>query len=238
MFRTLLTRTPILLALALGALPSIAWAQSACRVMDPELQGSYVGGCVAGMAEGQGTAQGMATYSGEFHEGKKHGRGVKTWSWGDRYEGEFVDDYKDRWGVYSWGANTLFAGDRYEGEFAKDRRNGYGVYVWASGDSYAGPWKDDAIAGRATPLMIARFRATSASLETMAKPGVRLCHESAIGSAAAGRTEGETQAVNAGARQVSVRITRLGPVPAVVAGTPVAVGDVVWDGPLHWTPCE
>ena len=214
----------------------VTQAQLGCAVLDPELQGAYEGGCAGGKAEGQGKAKGSAAYEGGFHEGKKHGRGIKTWSWGDRYEGEFADDRKDGYGTYTWGVRTLFAGDRYEGGFSNDKRNGYGVYSWASGDSYAGPWKDDALAGRATPMMIARFRATNASMEALAKPGVKVCHESTVGAGA--RTEAETQAVNPATRQVSVKVTQLGSIPAVVAGAQLAVGDVVWDDPLHWIPCN
>jgi hypothetical protein len=221
-----------------GGLPLLAQAQSRCLVLDPELQGSYTGGCADGRAEGQGTAKGIAAYAGEFHLGKKHGRGVKTWSWGDRYEGGFVDDAKSGWGIYTWGERSAFAGDRYEGEFVSDKRNGYGVYAWASGDSYAGPWKDDAVAGRATPMMIARFRATNASLEAMAKPGVKLCHESTFGIGLRTWSEGETQGVNPSTRQVSVKVTKLGSAPLLVAGTEVAVGQVVWDDPLNWIPCN
>jgi hypothetical protein len=232
----LAARVLAVLALLFGG-PSFARAQAKCLVIDPELQGSYDGGCADGKAEGQGTAKGSATYAGGFHLGKKHGRGVKTWTWGDRYGGDFVDDYKDGWGIYSWGARTLFAGDRYEGEFAGDKRNGYGIYFWASGDSYAGPWKDDSVSGRATPMMIARFRATKASLEAMANPGVKVCHESTVAAGEA-RTEAETREVNQATRLVSVRIAKLGSAPVLVAGTAVAVGDVVWDDPLHWIPCN
>lgn len=228
-------------ALAIILLPfgcGLAHAQPACTVLDPELQGPYEGGCAGGKAEGQGTAKGSATYTGGFHEGRKHGRGIKTWSWGDRYEGEFVDDHKDGWGSYTWGARTLFAGDRYQGEFSNDKRNGYGVYTWASGDNYAGPWKDDALAGRATPMMIARFRATKASLEALAKPGVKVCNAATVVAGAKEWTEGQTQAVNPAVRQVSVKVTRLSPIPALVGGVQVAVGEVVWDDPLHWIPCN
>ena len=230
-------RALAVIALVLGGLPVLARAQAGCAVLDPELQGSYTGGCAGGKAEGQGTAKGSASYTGEFHEGKKHGRGAKTWPWGDRYEGGFADDAKHGWGTYTWGARTLFAGDRYEGGFAKDKRNGFGVYVWASGDSYAGPWKDDALAGRATPMMIARFRTTNASMEALAKPGVKVCHEATLGGARE-RTEAETQSVNPSARQVSVKVTKLSPTPVLVAGTRIAVGDVVWDDPLNWIPCH
>jgi hypothetical protein len=226
------------LALVLCALSLSAQAQSKCLVLDPELQASYSGGCKDGKAEGPGTAKGSAVYSGEFHEGRKHGRGVKTWSWGDRYEGGFADDAKHGSGLYTWGERSAFAGDRYEGGFANDKRNGYGLYVWASGDSYAGPWKDDTVAGRATPMMIARFRATNESLAAMSKPGVKLCHESTVGAGLKEWSEGETQSVDQATRRVSVRVTRLGPKPLVVAGTRVAAGDVVWDDPLNWIPCN
>jgi hypothetical protein len=225
------------LGAVLCALSGGARAQ-ACLVLDPELQGSYKGGCVDGKAEGRGTARGSAEYAGEFHQGRKHGQGVKTWSWGDRYQGGFVDDFREGWGIYTWGARTLFAGDRYEGGFVKDRRNGYGVYVWASGDSYAGPWKDDAVSGQATPMMIARFRATNASLEAMAEPGLKLCHESTLEAQSKARTEAETQSVSRSARQVSIKVTKLGSTPVEVSGKRVAVGDVVWDDPLHWIPCN
>jgi hypothetical protein len=217
---------------------AFAQPQPRCLVADPELRSSYEGGCVDGKAEGQGTAKGTAVYTGEFHEGKKHGHGVKTWPWGDRYDGDFANDSKDGWGRYTWGARTLFAGDRYEGGFTNDKRNGYGIYVWASGDSYAGPWKDDAVAGRATPMMIARFRATNASLEALAKPGVKVCHESTVGIGLNAWVEGEMVAVDAAARRVSVRITRLGQASFAVAGRTVSEGEVVWDDPLDWIPCN
>ena len=225
------------LVFAVWASPVAAQVPRKCLVVDPELQNSYAGECKDGKAEGQGTARGSVVYAGEFHEGKKHGRGVKTWPWGDRYAGGFVDDAKHGIGIYTWGARSAFAGEHYEGGFANDKRSGYGVYVWASGDAYAGPWKDDAVAGRATPMMIARFRATNESLAAMAKPGAKLCHES-VGVGLKEWTEGETQTVNQGTRQVSVKVTKLGPTPLVVAGTRVAVGETVWDDPLNWIPCS
>ncbi len=215
-----------------------AQGQPRCLVLDPELQGSYAGGCKDGKAEGRGTAKGSAVYVGEFHEGRKHGRGVKTWPWGDRYDGDFLSDAKHGIGRYTWGARSAFAGDRYEGGFANDKRNGYGVYVWASGDAYAGPWKDDAVAGRATPMMLARFRATKESLAAMAKPGVKLCRESTVGAGLKERIEGETQAVNQSTLQVAVKVTKVGPARLVVAGTQVAAGEIVWDDPLNWIPCN
>ena len=226
------------LSVALCASPASAQGQSKCLVLDPELQNTYSGGCKDGKAQGPGAAKGSAFYVGEFREGKKHGRGVKTWPWGDRYDGDFLEDAKHGMGRYTWGVRSAFAGDRYEGGFANDKRNGYGVYVWASGDAYAGPWKDDAVAGRATPMMQARFRATKESLDAMAKPGVKLCRESTVGAGLKERIEAETQAVNQSTLKVAVKVTKLGPAPLVMAGTQVAVGETVWDDPLNWIPCN
>ena len=231
-------RSWLALVIALGVSPAFAQVPSKCIVLDPELQGSYAGGCKDGKAEGRGTAKGSAEYAGEFHEGMKHGRGVKTWAWGDRYEGEFVNDTKQGTGIYTWGARSMYPGDRYEGEFANDKRNGAGVYTWASGDSYAGPWKDDAVAGRATPMMVSRYRATQASLAAMEKPGVKLCRESSFGIGLKERIEGVTAGVNAEAMLVAVTVQKLGQTPLSVGDVDVKAGDTVWDDPLNWIPCN
>src|SRR5688500_16617172 len=82
------TRGRLLLAYLIRALTPIFFrhavhAQSPCRVLDPELQGSYRGPCVNGLAEGEGAASGAAEYRGSFRGGRKHGHGVKTWPNGD-----------------------------------------------------------------------------------------------------------------------------------------------------------
>lgn len=81
-----------------------------CKVLDPELQGTYAGGCVNGLADGSGEATGTARYQGAFKAGKKHGKGVKTWpDTGDRYEGDFVEDRKQGAGTYVWGSRSAWA---------------------------------------------------------------------------------------------------------------------------------
>src|SRR6185436_11644783 len=92
------------------ALVSPVLAQN-CKVLDPELQESYAGPCVDGLAEG---------------------KGIKSWPNGDRYEGEFAADHKDGFGTYQWGEGP-WKGERYEGSFAQDRRQGYGMYWWPGG---------------------------------------------------------------------------------------------------------
>ena len=127
----------------------------ACKVIDPELQGSYAGPCVNGLAQGEGYATGIATYRGAFRAGMKDGEGVKTWP----------------------------NGDRYEGGFAHDKRNGEGSYRYASGDVYTGEWKDDVPTGAPTPMMLAQRRFREESRKAVAKEGQKVCRAMPVGIA-------------------------------------------------------
>ena len=42
------------------------------------------------------------TYTGDLHEGKKHGKGVCIWKNGNRYEGYFVNNKREGHGVFTW----------------------------------------------------------------------------------------------------------------------------------------
>ena len=104
-----------------------------------------------------------AVYHGQTRYGKPHGRGVKTWTDGERYEGDFVDGELTR-GVYTWadgnryegewrnyephgrGVFTWADGGRYEGDFIDGNRTGRGVYTWANGNRYEG----DFVSGKRT----------------------------------------------------------------------------------------
>ena len=220
---------------SMAFLPHGANAHNACRVLDPELVGVYRGGCKDGLAEGYGEAKGIAEYRGDFHAGRKQGRGVKTWPSGDRYEGDFVADRKEGIGKYTWGLNGPAAGESYSGGFAHDRRNGYGVYRWPSGDRYAGQWVDDAIAGTPTPAMIARARAKTETLAAVAKPGVKVCRALVVGIAVRDWIRGEVIAVHAD--RIEVRIDDPGRQPHEIDGKPLAKGMTHWFDASAWTPC-
>src|SRR5262245_42312357 len=82
--------------------PQPAWIadpKTGCQVWNerpkPNQTISWVGPCVGGRAEGQGTLQWFRDgwpgnrYEGEYRDGKPNGRGVLTYASGDRYEGEF-----------------------------------------------------------------------------------------------------------------------------------------------------
>jgi hypothetical protein len=225
----------IVCALAVAALLSArALAQDACRVLDPELAGSYRGGCRDGLAEGPGEAKGSAEYRGEFRAGRKHGRCVKTWANGYRYEGGFVDDRKDGVGTYVWGANGPARGERYEGNFRADRREGFGIYTWPSGDRYEDEWANDTIAGPPTPGMLARARMQKEA-EVAMRTGARVCRQVTLGIAERDIVRGVVVSAQPGT--LSVRIEEPGRFGTVLNGVQITRGAVVNDSLMAWTPC-
>jgi len=226
----------LLLCFAAAALfPLGAIAQTACRVLDSELAGTYQGGCKDGLAQGYGEAKGSAEYRGDFHSGRKHGKGVKTWPSGDRYEGEFAEDRKEGVGMYTWSARGPSAGESYSGAYLNDFRHGQGVYAWPSDDRYTGPWAHDAITGTPTPRMIARARAKTEALATVGKPGVKVCRALPVGIAVRDWISGEVTAVDAG--RVAVRIDDPGRQPHVIDNLPLVRGVTIWSEAPDWTPC-
>jgi len=224
---------PVSCFLLLLAAPPLAAAQ-ACRVLDPELQASYAGPCVNGLAEGEGSASGTAQYRGAFKAGRKHGKGEKRWPNGDAYEGEFVEDRKEGYGVYAWGA-APWSGERYEGDFVNERRHGFGVYRWPSGDAYAGPWESDVMTGPPTPMMEARIKFEAQARAAVAREGQKVCREMPVGIALADWVRGTVVAVSA--ERVGVRIDDAGRYPHRITGVEARTGDVLWDLPQGWTPC-
>src|SRR5262245_50411367 len=197
-----------------------------CRVVDPELQGSHSGPCVGGLADGEGSARGIAEYRGAFKAGRKHGQGLKTWPNGDRYEGEFAADGKNGYGVYEWGQGQ-WQGERYEGSFVDDRRHGYGMYWWPSGDVYAGPWEQDRPTGPGTDMMRARAKFAAEALAAVAREGQKVCREMPVAS---GRDWVRGVVVAIEGEQVGVRIDD----PGQQRHYPP--NQVVWDVARAWTP--
>jgi hypothetical protein len=51
------------------------------------------------------------------------------------YDGNYVDDKKNGYGVFSWPS-----GSRYEGNFKDEFRDGFGIMHWADGSTYEGEW--------------------------------------------------------------------------------------------------
>ena len=219
----------------LTLLPLSAIGQTSCRVLDPELSGTYQGDCKDGLAEGEGEAKGLAEYRGGFHAGRKQGKGVKTWPSGDRYEGEFGQDRKEGVGKYTWSPRGPSAGESYSGAYLNDRRHGYGVYEWPSGDRYSGPWANDAITGAPTTMMIARARAKMEALVAVGKPGVKVCRAIPVGIAVREWIRGVVMAVDGD--RVSVRIDDPGQQPLAIDNQQLVKGLIIWSAAPDWTPC-
>jgi len=204
-------------------------------VHDPDLQGSYVGDCRDGLAEGYGEAHGTAQYSGEFKAGRKHGKGSKTWPAGDRYEGDFAEDRREGTGMYTWGRFSASSGQRYTGGYLDDRRHGYGVYEWRNGDRYAGPFENDRITGAPTKRMIARGRSEAERTVAVGRVGAKVCREMEVGVGSRDIVRGTVTAVEG--ERITVRIENPGVHDHTIDNRVLRKGSLMADSLKSWLPC-
>lgn len=105
-------------------------------------------------------------YFGEVDEsGKRSGFGRVSFENGDKFEGEWVNDFMHGFGLYIWKDNGWYKGEIlngeirgrgirkfldgsiYEGEFVKGKRHGNGKMTFKNGDIYEGTWQADAMSG-------------------------------------------------------------------------------------------
>ena len=68
---------------------------------------------------------------------KYNGQGVKTYTNGDKYDGDLKDDLPNGRGVI-----TYASGNKYDGEWKDNQQNGRGVLTYANGNKYDGEYKD------------------------------------------------------------------------------------------------
>lgn len=231
-----LSRRAFILSLFFGATFAMgARAESACRVLDPELQGYYAGSCVGGLADGQGEARGRAVYVGSFNAGRKHGDGTKTWPNGDRYVGSFVADLREGKGILSFGPLSAFRGEVYEGSFLADMRHGPGTYIWPDGDRYAGNWKENLMTDDPPPALRNRVRALEAAKEAMGKVSVKVCQKNAFGIGNHSLLIGEVAALHPDF--VGVRIVRADQDAFTITRQPARPNALVWESYMDWFPC-
>ena len=87
------------LIIAFLVLSTISFAQYDCKVKIQNLQGQYNGECKKGLANGQGSAKGVDSYTGEFRKGYPHGFGVYTYENGSNYIGHYRQGLKDGYGL-------------------------------------------------------------------------------------------------------------------------------------------
>ncbi len=93
--------------------------QTDCKVMKPEISGTYTGGCRKGLASGKGIAQGVDRYEGQFSKGLPDGKGTYRWASGVYYEGSWSKGLRDGEGRMVYPDSTVtgvWKGDRYMGK--------------------------------------------------------------------------------------------------------------------------
>lgn len=85
------------------ALSVFLYSQQDCKVLMPELSGTYIGKCKKGLAHGKGKAVGTDTYEGYFRKGLPSGYGIYTSSTGEVYKGKWKKGMKDGEGEFIFG---------------------------------------------------------------------------------------------------------------------------------------
>jgi hypothetical protein len=100
---------------------SVYAQQTDCRVLKPEISGTYTGDCKKGLAHGKGIAQGIDRYEGQFNKGLPDGTGTYKWANGVYYTGEWNDGLMEGNGKMVYADSTvtgIWKQDKYIGKKA------------------------------------------------------------------------------------------------------------------------
>jgi hypothetical protein len=116
-------KTFIFLTLFFGAIAfTLCNAQESCKVLHPQLQGTYEGNCKKGFADGHGKATGLDMYEGNFKKGWPNGVGTYTWNTGAMYTGGWKKGMRHGVGKYTYFIDNkemvedgLWKNDEYKG---------------------------------------------------------------------------------------------------------------------------
>ncbi|XP_026993526.2 radial spoke head 10 homolog B isoform X2 [Tachysurus fulvidraco] len=122
------------------------------------LDGStYEGEVYNGICHGTGkykSAKTCTTYRGQWHKGKRHGKGtmffnLEATSW---YEGDWENNQRKGWGM-----RCYQSGDTYEGQWKNSVRHGEGTMKWIKlGQQYSGQWLNGVQHGHGTQTWFLR----------------------------------------------------------------------------------
>lgn len=104
-----------------------------CEVKADSLKGQYTGGCKKGLANGNGTAAGIDSYTGDFKNGYPEGEGKYTWKNGSTYEGGFKHGLFDGNGTLKKVSNTdkpiVMSGFWKAGNYVGQHEKPYDVHL-------------------------------------------------------------------------------------------------------------
>lgn len=105
-------------------------------------------GCIQGdCKQGKGTYvfKSGAKFIGDFQNGKIHGSGILYFSNGDKYLGQWKQQYRE-----GKGKLIFHKGDVYVGHFRKNKFHGIGEMQFANGAHYKGEWLENQPHGEGT----------------------------------------------------------------------------------------
>lgn len=116
----------ILFSIALFFFSSFCFSQK-CEVLVASLKGTYEGDCKKDKANGNGTATGEDSYTGEFKNGYPDGNGKYSWKNGDWYDGQWKKGMREGRGTMFYkekdSKDSLLTGfwkkDKYFGKYEK-----------------------------------------------------------------------------------------------------------------------
>ncbi|CAK59186.1 unnamed protein product (macronuclear) [Paramecium tetraurelia] len=119
-----------------------------CHIINqvPHLKGKFYQGNKSG--KGKMSYPSGNYYDGDFLMDKKEGYGVMFWlNSNEKYYGEWKDNVQNGWGVHLWiepkGEGSKYLRNRYEGEWENGERSGVGVFYYANGAKYMGSWRNN-----------------------------------------------------------------------------------------------
>ena len=84
----------------------------------------------------------MEFYDGEWVNDRKEGFGLYKYKNGSTYEGKWVNGVREGTGIFQYPD-----GSYYNGDFVNDKRNGNGKYVAQDGTNYTGDWNNGVMEG-------------------------------------------------------------------------------------------
>ena len=162
----------ILLMFFLSSITGTAQEQiNSCKVLLPQIAGSYEGQCKKGLAEGLGKAQGVDLYEGNFKKGYPDGQGKYTYENGNVFDGEWQKGQRNGFGILTYAQpspDTILKGywikDEYIGtEKSPFKVNQKGINVMNLNVSRVGTDKDQIVVEyfkNGKPLSIYSFTVT------------------------------------------------------------------------------
>lgn len=117
---------PILFSIVLLFFSLFCFSQK-CEVLVASLKGTYEGDCKKDKANGNGTATGEDSYTGEFKNGYPDGNGKYSWKNGDWYDGQWKKGMREGRGTMFYkekdSKDSLLTGfwkkDKYFGKYEK-----------------------------------------------------------------------------------------------------------------------